>query len=137
MILKQTFLLVISIVCMSSSCEKAPLGAKEVSRFWIQNNSNNGVSFLISESFPDTIVPNKEGSLLMLELGNRRPYDQNREWEDFFAQLPADTLSVFFFDNDTLAKYDFSQVRIDYNILKRKDISLQDLNSNSYTVTYP
>lgn len=137
MILKQTFLIMISILCMAGSCDKAPLGAKKVYSFWIKNNSDISISYLVGQSYPDTIVPNEEESLLMLETDDRRPYDQSEKWEDFFAQLPADTLSVFFFDNDTLAKYGFEQIRSDYNILKRKDVSLQDLKFNSYTVTYP
>ncbi|HEX4887223.1 MAG TPA: hypothetical protein VFV37_04170 [Luteibaculaceae bacterium] len=136
MMIRQFMFVFLGVVSVASSCEKPP-GARQVYRIWIKNNSGVGVSYLVGQSYPDTAVPNEEESLLMLEPNGRRPYDQNEEWEDFFAKLPADTLSIFFFNNDTLAKYGFEQVRTDYNILKRKDVSLQDLKSDSFTVTYP
>lgn len=129
-------ILVLLIITLAFSCEKPP-GAKSVYRIWIKNNSSIGISYLISKSYPDTLIPDAENSLLMLTPSEDKTYDQKEKWEMFFAQLPAGKLSVFFFNNDTLANYGFQQVRATYNILSRKDITLQDLQNNNFTVTYP
>ena len=134
--LRQFMLVFLSVVSLASSCEKPP-GAKQIYSIWIKNNSNKGISFLVSKAYPDTIAPNDENSLLMLAPNEEKTYDQDEKWEKFFEKLPADTLSVFFFDNDTIAKYGFQQVRVNGMVLQRKDLSLQDLKNNNYTVVYP
>lgn len=137
MIIRQSFLIFLSIIYMSNSCEKGPLGAKKVDSFWIKNNTNEPLIVLISTMYPDTTIPNNENNLFGAPAKERVPFDIHQMLDDFFTQLPADTLSVFFFDSDTLVKYGFDQVRLDYNILKRKEISLADLENNEFTIPYP
>jgi hypothetical protein len=134
--IRSIFLLITSMACTASGCEK-PLGAERVYSIWIKNNAGFGISYLISQTYPDTVIPNQEHSLLMLKPSEEKVFDQKEKWEEFFSQLPADTLSIFFFSNDTLAKYGFETVRTSYKVLKRRDVSLQDLKNSNYTVTYP
>ncbi|NLL27401.1 MAG: hypothetical protein GX259_01250 [Bacteroidales bacterium] len=67
----------------------------------------------------------------------RTPYDSKEKWEKVFKKLPKDTLSIFIFDSDTLAKYSWDRIRSDYNILKRYDLSLKDLETQNWTISYP
>ena len=47
--------------------------------------------------------------------------------ENYFDKLPSDTLSVFYFHPDTLAKYSWEEIQRDYNILQRYDLSIADI----------
>jgi hypothetical protein len=58
-------------------------------------------------------------------------------WEKYFRTLPYDTLSLFIFHTDTLNKYSWETIRDDYLILKRYDLSLEDLQASDFTITYP
>ncbi len=74
--------------------------------------------------------------------GARKPggmdiYDFHPRHEEFFGRLPSDTLSIFIFSADTLAKYTWEQIQEDYNVLVRYDLSLQDLEDLNFDVIYP
>jgi len=47
--------------------------------------------------------------------------------EDLFKNSPSDTLSVFYFHPDTVAKYSWEEIRQGYKILRRYDLSLEDI----------
>ena len=57
--------------------------------------------------------------------------------EEIFKYLPKDTLSVYFFHPDTLAKYPWETIRKEYNILKRYDLSIEDMQLLDYEIAYP
>lgn len=132
------FLLGTVTICLASTC-KHPIGVEVFPKYrlWIQNNSSDSIVSLISKIYPDTTIPDSELESLLLTPGTRRSYDSSEEWSNVFLGLPADTLSIFFYHYDTLSKYGFKNIRENYNILKRKDISFVDLKNNGYTVTYP
>ena len=125
----------IAIFSISSSCEKPP-GATYRYRIWIENKSEIGISYQINELYPDTLIQSNI-DVLMLVPGDKHVHDKIEKWEVFFSQLPADTLSVFFYSTDTLSKYSFEEVQESYMILERYDFSLQDLESWNWTVSYP
>ncbi len=52
-------------------------------------------------------------------------------------ELPADTLSIYLFHIDTLKNNTWSDVRDGYKILKRYDLSLEDLEYLDYKLSYP
>lgn len=54
-----------------------------------------------------------------------------------FKQLPRDTLSIFIFHTDTLNKYPWEKIRDEYKILKRYDLSFEDIKRLGYKVPYP
>lgn len=58
-------------------------------------------------------------------------------FEDLFSYLPQDTLSMYFFAQDTLNKYSWEEIQAGYKVLQRYDISLQDLIRLDYTIAYP
>jgi hypothetical protein len=58
-------------------------------------------------------------------------------WEGIFEDLPADTFMIFIFDADTLEQVPWDKVRSEYKILKRYDLSLQDLKDRDWKVVYP
>ncbi|HNB11084.1 MAG TPA: hypothetical protein PK754_16140, partial [bacterium] len=58
-------------------------------------------------------------------------------WEERFEDLPAETLMIFIFDADTLDQVPWEKVRSEYKILRRYDLSLQDLKDRDWKVVYP
>ena len=61
--------------------------------------------------------------------------DSGRQVEDIVYEEEVNWL--FIFSSDTLTKYGFSEIRSGYRILKRYDLSRQDLERLSYLVQYP
>ncbi len=130
-----TLTIAISLTACSNSCEN-PFGLPVAYTLHIQNNSNNLVFYKISKIYPDTSIQDSlvTGGILP---SKQQPYESRKTWSKFFEALPADTLSVFFFSPDTVHKYGWKQVQSRYLILVRKDISLQDLETGNYLITYP
>jgi hypothetical protein len=47
--------------------------------------------------------------------------------ENYFHKIPSDTLSVFYFHVDTINKYSWEEIRQGYKVLRRYDLSIDDL----------
>lgn len=129
------FIIAISTFACTDSCEN-PLGLSVAYNFDIYNSSNSLIFYQISKVYPDTSI---RDSLVTggIAPSKQQRYQSRKTWPKFFESLPADTLSVFFFSPDTVHKYGWKQVQSKYLVLKRKDISLKDLEDNEYIVTYP
>ena len=104
--------------------------------FDLYNNSGAPVCYYMPWKhgffYPDTTLPKK----------NPNPYQFDKEWHfsregNIFAALPTDTLSVFFFSPDTLAKYEWATIRQEYKILVRYDLSHNDLKRLNWRIDYP
>lgn len=118
-----------------STCKEPPFD--RVYRFSVENKSNTLIYFLVSYNYPDTIIPDTYNKIKGVSPGSKTSYDSDKKWEEVFEELPADTLSIFIFDGDTISACDWQTVRNNYKILKRYDISLDDLNNNKGIITYP
>lgn len=57
-------------------------------------------------------------------------------WKRYFKNLPYQKLSVFIFNSDTLEAYSWDEVRDEYKILKRYDLSLDDIRNLDYIITF-
>ncbi|MBI4649585.1 MAG: hypothetical protein HY738_24045 [Bacteroidia bacterium] len=95
------------------------------------------INFLVSYNYPDTIIPDTYNKIKGVSSGSRSPYDSHEKWEKVFETLPADTLSIFIFNGDTMATNDWQTIRSGYKIAKRYDLSLGDLQQSDWTITYP
>ena len=89
--------------------------------------------------YPDTLLPNNNTYVYNKNIKPKQhlQYDSWIKWDMTFKSLPKDTLSIFIFSSDTLNKYSWEEVRRDYKILKRYDLSIQDLELLDYKVYYP
>lgn len=112
----------------------------------IRNNSENKVSFFSAfphsylHAYPDTTL-HKENDVFV-SFGDIMPFagtstGGSRSWESKFEEIPSDTLSFYFFHSDTLAKYPWEEIRKDYKVLKRYDLSIEDIQMLDYEITYP
>jgi hypothetical protein len=100
----------------------------------VQNNSNDTVWCYSSYNYPDTSIAENKPLLQMISPNVYTKLESKEKWEEV---LPKDTISIFILSKDTIDKYSWDIIKSDYNILKRYDLSIKDLEKNSWTVTYP
>lgn len=119
------------------------------------NNSDIEVSFYpysflpISRKFgafyPDTIFDEKDTIMKMSSFIHISPHS-SKSFETAFnhsdiekGMIPyeSDTLMFFLFSTDTLRKYSWEEIKRDYKILKRYDITGRELDDCDWTLTYP
>ena len=137
----KTFVLIaLTFFSILTACEKPP-GARSMRGLWVKNNSSIRICTFTGFQYPDTSIPDlseRKWDLETILPSNEKVYDfPIKRWEQLFDKLPADTLSLFVFHADTIAKYSWEKIQSEYNILKRYDISLEDLKNMNSTIQYP
>lgn len=130
------FFFIIAIYVVINSCEHPP-GATVKYSYSIKNNSSDTIFRVISEQYPDTTLPPLSQNWSYVYPDKNATIYFSDKLESYFASLPKDTLSIFFLSADTVAKYDWSIIQNNYNILKRVDIDLNYLFNNNKTIAYP
>ncbi len=130
---KISILILFSIILCGIHCE---IFVDHLYRIRIQNNSNDTIQFYESYNYPDTSLADTEPRLIMVFPSEYRFLDSKEDWNEVLVP-PRDTLSIFILSKDTVDKYSWEEIRQTYNILKRYDLSLEDLKNSSWTVTYP
>jgi len=128
-----------SIITIISSCKNSP-SVTGVNLIELKNNSNNKLNYLIGVKnsgieYADTILPISKSNLSTLT-GNTF-VGNNKSWTDRINELEQDTLSIYFFDPLTVENKGWDKVREDYLILKRYDLSIQDIIDLKYSIKYP
>jgi len=126
---------------MSSSCRKDSTDCHH--NIYFKNNSNKAIYFKASYNYPDTqivdpkpymgsglnrLLPNEYGS----PLNHSSCYEQ-----EFNNRITSDTLIIFVFDAQTLESTPWETVKQNYSVLRRYDLSLEDLKKSRFTITYP
>lgn len=135
--------LYITIALSMQSCEKVAMD-KDFP-LYVQNKSPCLISVFLNINednyaiYPDTMISSVRNGIVEVPSGERCSVaGGSATWESVYeVSVPGDTLSLFIINTDTLAKYSWSQIRNDYNILKRYDLSLGDLQRLDFEVTYP
>lgn len=111
----------------------------------LMNDSNHSIGTYLTlggkhgSYYPDTVLPESSEYIISdIESNRTYYYDSGIKWEEIFSyDLPNDTMSIFIFHTDTLSKYAWGTIRNEYKILKRYDLSLEDLHALEFTVPYP
>jgi hypothetical protein len=94
--------------------------------FEFLNNTGNH----INTTYPDTTIsfdkehigsPIKAHSHVVVNIGTL-------PIENYFKNIPSDTLSVFFFHSDTVSRYSWEEIQQEYKVLQRYDLSIEDIN---------
>ena len=137
-----TFLIlpiVLTISIFLNSCERVVQTRYAI---YIDNNSNHEIRFYFdglirAHNYPDTILPTSIPPMVPIEAGKRFYQYSSISWEKTFLEFPSDTLSLYVFHPDTLDKYEWSVIREQYKVLKRYDLSIQDLQNSDFIISYP
>ncbi|MFH0757879.1 MAG: hypothetical protein V2B15_11370 [Bacteroidota bacterium] len=111
---------------------------------YLENNTTFSTSWYLAlggekgTEYPDTTLPQTDEYVIYDVLPKSTHIaGSGNKWEDVYSMLPKDTISVFVFITDTLNKYSWEEVRNGYKVLKRYDLSYDDLERMDWTITYP
>lgn len=126
-------LIILLIALIGVSCEDL---VDHVYSIKIQNNSKDTIQFYESYNYPDTLIVQNKPILTRVYPKYYSYLDSEKDWDEVLVS-PKDTIIIFVLSKYTLDKYGWDKIRSDYNILKRYDLSLDDLGKQSFTVTYP
>jgi hypothetical protein len=108
----------------------------------VENNSGESLLFYAATEgsllmYNDTLLTPSRDDIDMQIVEESVRIGNPIRWVERISYLPLDTLSIYFFHPETLAAYDWNQIRNDYKVLKRYDLSIDDLTSLNFTVPYP
>jgi hypothetical protein len=128
-------LILISLIFLSGKCEIP----NEYFSLRVRNNFEKQISFYLGDfnadfQYSDTLI-NK--SNITRTATSTASVDIRREWEDVILELPKDTLSIFIFTTDVVKNVSWDKIREDYLVLKRYDLSVDDLKLLEFEVSYP
>ena len=91
--------------------------------------------------YPDTLITNFQNRVYF---ENYLPFSERNEiisvasWRETYKNKASqDTLYLFIFASDTLAKYSWEEIRKGYKVLARYDLSLEDLERLNFELSYP
>lgn len=105
---------------------------------WINNHSAAPVYYLLSYSYPDTAITDQYTAIGSCVAGSSSPAEFGKPWEKIFSrEIPGGKLIIFFFDRYPANNEEFRQMREDYSIVKRFELSLAELKANNWNVDYP
>lgn len=138
--MKHIILAIISIIFLACCCEKMMekwyyIRVTNVSERIIMVTAGYG-RFLMNV-YPDTTLPASKPSLYRIEPMKHTNLTSSFEWEKVIKEMPFDTLSIYVFDEDTLNTFSWEIIRKGYKVLKRYDLSVNDLKNMNWTITYP
>jgi hypothetical protein len=126
------------------SCEQIPLVDKIFTITATTTSNDSLVCFLEYDvnaiHYPDTNLPIVKPFKRIVR--KDKPYyldrqDENGKWEDYIASLPKDTLSIFFMDAKIFTDSTWQTIRDKYLVLKRYDLSAEQLKNLNFTINYP
>lgn len=88
--------------------------------------------------YPDTSLPNRRPSFFTADPHSTGyvVYGTDKIESIFEHQLPHDTLSVYVFNAADIDKLGWDIVQKENKVLKRYDLSLQDLQQCGFVITY-
>lgn len=136
----KTLLLFLLMIVGIFSCEKFPVKRYDL---LIKNNSHTNVCcyfYLVWDGgdngvvYPDTLLSFDREDLQCINIGEE--YRTSRSGipiTEWVASQPKDTLSIFIFSKDTLERYYWENIQQNCNILKRYDLSIEDMEKLSVT----
>ena len=141
--MKKKYIPIILVLLFGFSCIKN--GLKKA--LFLQNNSNHYLKVYFDNFpgynlvYPDTLISDYAKDWLshdFKEIFTENTIVDSRNWGSLYeVGAPKDTISLFIFHSDTLAKYSWEEVRQGYKVLARYDLSLQDIKTVDFILSYP
>lgn len=130
-------------------CDKPPF-AERVWSISIKNNTAEELIFIHPSYnrktksieninlFPDTsLLAEKPINMPIIPAFSENYIDFKVKYEKVFEAIPSGKLSIYLFSKDTLNKHTWEQIRQDYKVLKRYDLTYDELKQMNWTVSYP
>ena len=109
----------------------------------LKNNSDRMIAYYASGNefdlpiFPDTTLPVEKPYMQVIMRDRLGGEGGMVPWERRFEQFPSDTISLFVLDREIYDKTPWEEVREEYMVLQRYDVSLKDLQRLNFRLSYP
>lgn len=136
--------LALGILFSGSTCNKNDENCHKTITF--ENHTNKALYVRGSRDYPDTLAIVTDANPLLDTNYSKVEANENnnqvlriRDCYEYWYKdiLPSDTLMVYVFDADVLETTPWETVISDNLILKRYDLSLEDLQNSDWTISYP
>jgi hypothetical protein len=111
-------------------------------RLKIKNNTAKYLYYYDIFTYPDTSfgavnIPEVKDNY-QIKPNSERSIPTQVSWERIFEkELRSDTLSIFIFDEDVINNIPWDTIRKNYLILKRYDLSYEDIDKLDWTISFP
>jgi hypothetical protein len=125
-------------------CKQVPF-ASYVSRIIVKTSTNDSLICFVEYNnsnihYPDTSLPIGKPFKQLIKLN--KPYyldktGKDNTWANYIATLPVDTLCIFILDAKIFADSSWQTIRDKYLVLKRYDLSAEQLKNMNFTINYP
>ena len=133
--------LIISILFVCAGCPDQD--DKPDSVVTIRNNSSKDILHFVEYRIPtdstlpvNSIFPTSENiSITIIDANSERAYRDS--WLRAFQDNPNKVLMLYLFSRDTIEQVSWEEIVEDYKILRRYDLSLEDLESMDWVIEYP
>lgn len=137
-------LFLIAFVFLSNKCEKENCHPT----ITFHNTSSKAVYIMDDSNYPDTLyfqtyaglVHNSHTNKVLSNSLNTAALRVTPScWEDVIKgdQVPSDTIMIFVFDAEHIENLPWSEITNNYMVLKRYELSLEDLVNLNWIITYP
>lgn len=111
----------------------------------VRNTTSYSISAYLNQDgqfdavYPDTTLMSPPAGIQEISAGEKISIaGGSLPWKRIFdTSVPTDTLSLIIIHFDTLSSLPWDEIRTEYKILKRYDLSLADLERINFTIVYP
>ncbi|MGV8091908.1 MAG: hypothetical protein AB2L24_08600 [Mangrovibacterium sp.] len=129
---------IISIALLSSTCRDEDCH----DQIKIINNSDHAIYYSGSYRYPDTIpvanpVPGRKYARINSHSTGIEQKSHGSCFDGIINDSPGGKIMFFIYDTNTLETTPWDTIVKHYMILKRYDLTEQDLDSMGWTITYP
>ena len=131
---------IILVFTLSNSCDKL---MEKWHGIKIQNNTDKVIFVSAGSeryglfSYPDTVLTTSRPSLLSVSPTHYNNLRSSIKWKEIIENLPEKKLSIYFFNSDTINQYSWQEIKLGNKIMKRFDVTIEDLERLNYSITYP
>lgn len=131
------FYLLIFCSVFLSAC-KEQISDEEIKQLTIINNSNHSVDCHVSYIYPDTSMSYMTDCDCSEILPHTECSAKTRYgWKSAIQRNKHGVIIFFISDNDTIKKYGIDAWKGQYLILKRYELTYDDLKRSNWSITYP
>lgn len=116
------------------------LGCEEFYKFDFINNSAQKIYFYKDYQksvIKDTLIKGDNKPGLYINPQERSYQGALGTLENLFKRENVDTVSIYFFEAETADNIPWENIKKEYKVLKRYDLSLRDIQLLNYEIPYP
>ena len=126
------FILIFILITLFS-CEEL---VEQTYKFNVRNESDSELYFTIGYKYPDTTLSTENTTNRILPMSTFRLGGFQTQ-DKIFDEALNDTLSFFFLTKETIENNEWNEIRSNYLVLKRFDVSYDDFQSLDFEIVYP